>query len=204
MVDYVITGDNAPMPELPNPAPRELDRAVAQLIINEIEDGACLQIGIGAMPNAVCALLASAGVKDLGIHTEMMTDGLAELYRGGHVTGARKKLDTGKVVYSFAAGSKALYDTLDGNEDMLCKTVEYTNLPHMVMQNPRAVAINSTTQVDLYGQAASESDGNRHLTGTGGQAQFVRGAYASEGGGKRSSACLRRMTSGGRGGAASC
>ncbi len=181
-VDYVIAGDDEPMPELPNPAPCELDRAVARLIINEIEDGACLQIGIGAMPNAVCGLLASAGVRDLGIHTEMMTDGLAELYRGGHVTGRHKKLDTGKVVYSFAAGSKALYDTLDGNEDMLCRTVEYTNLPHMVMQNPRAVSINSTTQVDLYGQAASESDGNRHLTGTGGQAQFVRGAYASEGG----------------------
>jgi acyl-CoA hydrolase len=187
-VDYIIEGDNAPIAELPNPAPSELDRTVAGLIANEIEDGACLQIGIGGMPNAVCGLLTHAGLKDLGIHTEMMTDGLAELYRGGHITGARKKLDPGKIVYTFAAGSRALYDTLDRNRDMLCNPVDYTNAPHIIMQNPRTTAINSTTQIDLTGQAASESDGNRHISGTGGQAQFVRGAYASEGG--KSFICL--------------
>jgi len=187
-VDYIIEGDNAPLPELPNPAPTAVDSAVAQLIIGEIEDGACLQIGIGGMPNAVCGLLANAGVRDLGVHTEMMTDGIADLYRAGLITGARKKLDPGKLVYTFAAGSKALYATLDRNPDMLCCPVDYTNAPHMIMQNPRTTAINSTTQIDLTGQAASESDGNRHLTGTGGQAQFVRGAYASEGG--KSFICL--------------
>jgi acyl-CoA hydrolase len=187
-VDYIIEGDNAPLPELPNPAPTGVDSAVAQLIIDEIEDGACLQIGIGGMPNAVCGLLANAGIKDLGVHTEMMTDGIADLYRAGLITGARKKLDPGKIVYTFAAGSKALYDTLDRNPDMLCYPVEYTNSPHLIMQNPRTTAINSTTQIDLTGQAASESDGNRHLTGTGGQAQFVRGAYASQGG--KSFICL--------------
>jgi acyl-CoA hydrolase len=187
-VDYIVEGDNAALPELPNPPPTGVDSAVAQLIIDEIEDGACLQIGIGGMPNAVCGLLANAGIKDLGVHTEMMTDGIADLYRAGLITGARKKLDPGKVVYTFAAGSKALYDTLDRNSDMLCYPVEYTNAPHLIMQNPRTTAINSTTQIDLTGQAASESDGNRHLTGTGGQAQFVRGAYASEGG--KSFICL--------------
>jgi len=187
-VDYIIEGDNAPIAELPNPEPSQIDQEVAKLIIGEIEDGACLQIGIGGMPNAVCGLLADAGIKDLGVHTEMMTDGLAELYRVGLINGARKKLDPGKIVYTFAAGSRALYDTLDRNRDMLCCSVDYTNSPHIIMQNPRTVAINSTTQVDLTGQAASESDGNRHLTGTGGQAQFVRGAYASEGG--KSFICL--------------
>jgi acyl-CoA hydrolase len=187
-VDYIIEGDNASLPELPNPPPTGVDSAVAQLIISEIEDGACLQIGIGGMPNAVCGLLANAGIEDLGVHTEMMTDGIADLYRAGLITGARKKLDPGKIVYTFAAGSKALYDTLDRNPDMLCCPVEYTNSPHLIMQNPRTTAINSTTQIDLTGQAASESDGNRHLTGTGGQAQFVRGAYASEGG--KSFICL--------------
>ncbi len=187
-VDYIIEGDNAPIPELPNPAPTAVDSVVAQLIIAEIEAGACLQIGIGGMPNAVCGLLANAGIKDLGVHTEMMTDGIADLYRAGLITGARKKLDPGKIVYTFAAGSKALYDTLDHNADMLCCPVDYTNSPHLIMQNPRMTAINSTTQIDLTGQAASESDGNRHLTGTGGQAQFVRGAYASEGG--KSFICL--------------
>jgi acyl-CoA hydrolase len=173
---------------LPNPTPTEIDRAVARLIAGEIEDGACLQIGIGGMPNAVCALLAESGVKDIGVHTEMLTDGIADLYNAGHINGVRKKLDPGKIVYSFALGSKALYAALDRNKDMLCCPIDYTNLPHIIMQNPRAVAINSTTQVDLQGQAASESDGNRHLTGTGGQLQFVRGAYASDGG--KSFICL--------------
>ncbi|WP_439546133.1 acetyl-CoA hydrolase/transferase family protein [Sandarakinorhabdus sp.] len=187
-VDYIIEGDNAPLPELPNPAPTAVDRTVARLIIGEIEDGACLQIGIGGMPNAVCGLLAQAGIRDIGVHTEMMTDGIADLYRAGLITGARKTLDPGKIAYSFAAGSKSLYDTLDRNPDMLCCPVDYTNAPHLIMQNPRTTAINSTTQIDLTGQAASESDGNRHLTGTGGQAQFVRGAYASAGG--KSFICL--------------
>jgi len=187
-VDYIVAGDNKPIPELPNPPPSEVERAVARLIAEEIEDGACLQIGIGGMPNAVCALLAESGVQDLGVHSEMLPDGIADLYRKGRINGRRKAIDTGKIVYSFALGSQALYRTLDRNPDMLCNPVEYTNAPHIIMRNPCAVAINSTTQVDLQGQAASESDGNRHLTGTGGQLQFVRGAYASEGG--KSFICL--------------
>lgn len=187
-VDYLIDGDNAPAAELPNPAPTEVDKAVARHIVGELNDGACLQIGIGGMPNAVCALLLESNIKDMGVHTEMMTDGIADLYRAGRVTGARKKLNPGKLVYSFALGSKALYDTLHRNEDMLCCEVDYTNLPANIMQNPNTVSINSTTQIDLQGQAASESDGNRHLTGTGGQLQFVRGAYASQGG--KSFLCL--------------
>ncbi|MBK1659273.1 acetyl-CoA hydrolase/transferase family protein [Paracraurococcus ruber] len=187
-VDYLIAGDDAPVPTLPNPPPTEADQAVARLIAAEIEDGACLQIGIGGMPNAVCALLADANVKDLGIHTEMLPDGLAALYRRGLISGARKRLDPGKVVYTFAVGSQALYDTIDGNPDLLCNALDYTNMPHVIMQNPKAVAINSTTQVDLTGQAASEADGPRHISGTGGQAQFVRGAYASDGG--KSFICL--------------
>jgi acyl-CoA hydrolase len=180
-VDGLIEGADVPMPVLPNPAPGEVDQAVARFIAGEIEDGACLQIGIGGMPNAVCAMLAEAGLRDLGIHTEMLTDGLADLYRRGIATGARKGIDAGKVIYTFTAGSAELYRTIDGNTDMLCLPLDYTNMPHIIMQNPRAVAINSTTQVDLTGQAASESDGHRHISGTGGQAQFVRGAYASEG-----------------------
>ncbi len=181
-VDYVIEGDPAPALELPNPPPNAVDRAVARHIAGEIGDGACLQIGIGAMPNAVCELLLESGIRDLGVHTEMMTDGIAQLYRAGRVTGARKAIDRGKLVYSFALGSRELYATLDRNPDMVSYPCDYTNMPHIIMQNDNVVAINSTTQVDLQGQAASESDGNRHLTGTGGQLQFVRGGYASKGG----------------------
>ncbi len=187
-VDYVIAGDNQAMPALPNPPPTTIDRDVARLIAAEIEDRACLQIGIGGMPNAVCSLLLDSGVRDLGVHTEMMTDGIADLYKAGRITGSAKTLDPGKLVFSFALGSQSLYDTLDRNADFLCCPLEYTNLPHMIMQNDRTVAINNTTQLDLQGQAASESDGHRHISGSGGQAQFVRGAYASNGG--KSFICL--------------
>jgi acyl-CoA hydrolase len=187
-VDYIIEGDDAPAAELPNPPPGEADRAVARLIAAEIEDGACLQIGIGAMPNAVCGLLLESGVGDLGVHTEMMTDGLADLYKAGRITGSRKTLYPGKIAYTFALGSRDLYATLDRNPDMHCLPVECTNPPHIIMQNDNVVSINNTCQIDLQGQAASESDGYRHISGTGGQLQFVRGAYASKGG--KSFICL--------------
>ena len=187
-VDYIIKGDDHPLAELPNPPPTEVDRAVARLILNEIEDGSCLQIGIGGMPNAVCSLLGHSDVQDLGVHTEMLTDGIIDLYRAGRLAGSRKTLNPGKVVYSFALGSRTLYEAVDGNPDFLCCAVDYTNLPHNIMQNDRVVAINNTTQIDLQGQAASESDGHRHISGTGGQLQFVRGAYAAKDG--KSFICL--------------
>jgi acyl-CoA hydrolase len=187
-VDFIIEGDHQPCAELPNPEPSEIDRTVAARIAAEVEDGACLQIGIGGMPNAVCALLMDSGVKDLGIHTEMLTDGLGLLYRSGQVTGLRKALDPGKVVYTFALGSLALYATTSRNPHLYCHQVDYTNSPHIIMQNDKVVSINNTTQIDLQGQAASESDGYRHISGTGGQLQFVRGAYASKGG--KSFLCL--------------
>jgi acyl-CoA hydrolase len=187
-VDFVIDGGADAVPEVANPSPTEADRTVAGLIAAEIEDGACLQIGIGGMPNAVCALLLESGARDLGVHTEMMTDGLADLYKAGRISGARKTLNPGKIVYTFALGSRDLYATLDRNRDMHCCPVDYTNDPQVIMQNDRMISINNTTQVDLQGQAASESDGHRHLSGTGGQLQFVRGAYASKGG--KSFICL--------------
>ena len=179
-VDYIIEGDDQPPPELPNPQPTEIDRAVARRIAAEVEDGSCLQIGIGGMPNAVCTLLLESGVRDLGVHTEMLTDGIAELYKTGLISGSKKKLDPGKIVYTFALGSSCMYATADRNVDFCCNPVDYTNSPHIIMQNDRVVSINNTTQIDLQGQAASESDGHRHISGTGGQLQFVRGAYASK------------------------
>jgi acyl-CoA hydrolase len=181
-VDHVIQGDGRPVPELPNATPTDTDRRVAEYIAGEIEDGACLQIGIGAMPNAVCSLLLHSGVRDLGVHTEMLTDGIIDLYRAGVVNGSRKNLDTGQVVCSFGLGSQSLYDTIHQNSDFSFRPVEQTNLPQNIMQLERMTAINNTTQMDLQGQAASESDGHRHISGTGGQLQFVRGSYAAPGG----------------------
>lgn len=187
-VDFVIEGDNEPAAILPNAPMSDVDRAVGRLIAAEIEDGSCLQIGIGGMPNAVCALLSESGVRDLGVHSEMLTDGMVDLYRSGQITGARKTLNPGKIVYSFALGERPLYEAIDRNPDFLCCQVDHTNPPDIIMRNQRVVAINNTTQIDLQGQAASESDGHRHISGTGGQLQFVRGAYASPGG--KSFICL--------------
>lgn len=187
-VDFIIEGDHAALPELPSPPPSDIDRAVAQRVVDEIESGSCLQIGIGVISDAACSMLVASDVQDLGIHTEMLTEGLIDLYKAGKITGARKTRDTGKHVYAFTAGSRLLYDAVDRNTDFECLPVDYTNMPHIIMQNDRVAAINNTTQIDLTGQAASESDGHRHLTGTGGQAQFVRGAYASSGG--KSFICL--------------
>ena len=187
-VDLIIDSDGSGPVELPSGAPTEVDKAVGDLIAAEIQDGACIQVGIGGMPNAVCASLLSAGVKDLGIHTEMLTDGMADLVISGQATGAHKQIDKGRHVFSFALGTQKLYDLLDDNAAFCMRESEYTNLPHVAMRNDNLISINNTTQVDLMGQAASESDGFRQLTGTGGQLQFVRAAYASQGG--KSFMCL--------------
>jgi acyl-CoA hydrolase len=181
-VDYVIEGDSEPLPELLNPEPTEVDRKVAALIAAEVQDGACLQIGIGAMPNAVCGLLRESGVRDLGIHTEMFVDGMIDLIEGGQVTGARKTTNRFQTVFTFALGSQRQYDLIHRNPRVQSYPVDYTNLPENIARNDHVVSINNTTEIDLQGQAASESSGHRHLTGTGGQLQFVRGAYASRGG----------------------
>ena len=187
-VDFIIEGDNQPAPVLPNPPASEVDIAVGKLIAAEIEDGSCLQIGIGGMPNAVCEQLLHSNARDLGVHSEMLTEGMMALYQAGKITNTRKQVQAGKMAFSFGLGSQAYYDSLHRNPDMACLPVADTNLPHEIMRNHRVVAINNTTQMDLQGQAASESDGFRHISGTGGQLQFVRGAYASEGG--KSFMCL--------------
>ena len=187
-VTHVIDGGATSLAELPNPPITDVDRKVAELIAAELEDGACVQIGIGGMPNAVCCALKDAGLRDLGIHTEMFVDGMVDLIEAGVVTGARKQLNPFQAVFTFAAGSRRMYDFIDRNPRVQAYPVDYTNLPDNIVRNERVVSINNTTQIDLQGQAASESDGDRHLTGTGGQLQFARGAYASKGG--KSFMCL--------------
>lgn len=187
-VDFVIETAGLGPTELANPTPTEVEQRMARLIAAEVEDGACLQIGIGGMPNAVCAALREAGIRDLGIHTELLTDGLIDLCEAGLVTGARKNVSPTLSVFTFAAGSARQYRFIHDNRRMETLPVDHTNLPQHIMANDRVVSVNSTTQVDLQGQAASESAGHRHVSGTGGQLQFVRGAYASRGG--KSFICL--------------
>lgn len=145
-----------------------------------VPDGACLQMGIGALPNALAAQLSNH--KNLGIHTEMFADGILRLIKKGVINGAKKKIDTGKVVASFLLGSEEVYKFIDRNPDVLMKDIKYTNDPWIISQNPAMVAINSATEVDLTGQISADSIGARIFSGTGGQVDFVRGASMSKGG----------------------
>jgi acyl-CoA hydrolase len=173
---------------LKNPPANVVDQKVAELIAPEIPSGACIQIGIGAMPNAVCELLATSSITDLGVHTEMFVDSLVSLFQAGKVTGAHKQTNRYQMAYTFAAGSKTMYDFLDRNAVCFAGPVDYTNLPNHIMQNDRVISICNAAQIDLTGQACSESAGIRQISGTGGQLQFVRGAYASREG--KSFICL--------------
>jgi len=187
-VEAVIVGDSKPLFELPNAALTDIDRKVAQWIIPEIGNGSCLQIGIGGMPNAVCSALVESEVKDLGINTEMFVDNMVDLVEAGKVTGRYKQSYRGQMTYAFAVGSQRMYDFLDHNQSTTSLPVDETNLPHNVAANKKVVSINNAMQIDLSGQVSSESCGYQHVSGTGGQLQFVRGAYASEGG--KSFMCL--------------
>jgi acyl-CoA hydrolase len=181
-VDYVIAAGGGTLPELANPPAGEIEQKIAGLIAQEIDNGACLQVGIGAMPNAVCELLVDSPVQELGVHTEMFVDSLMKLYQAGKITGTHKSLDRFQMTYCFAAGSSEMYEFLDRNPACFAGPVDYTNLPHRIMQNERAVSICNIAQMDLTGQACAESAGLRQISGTGGQLQFMRGAYASRGG----------------------
>jgi butyryl-CoA:acetate CoA-transferase len=181
-VDYVVEGNNYSLLQLPAAKPKPFDCQIAGYIMNEIEDGACLQMGIGSMPNVVGANIADSDLKDLGIHTEMLVDSCVELYESGRVNGSRKNIDRGKMVYSFALGTDKLYKFMDNNPVCASYPVNYTNDPRMIALNDKVIGINSALEVDLLSQVSSESSGYRHISGTGGQLDFIMGAFASHGG----------------------
>jgi len=187
-VDYVVETDNEPIFTLPNPAITETDRTIAEQIVGEIRDGACIQLGIGGMPNTVGKLIASSDLKDLGVHTEMLADAYLDMYMAGKITNLNKATDPGRLVYTFALGSSSLYEFLDNNPCCASYPVDYTNNLQRIASNPGVISINNAIEVDLYGQVSSESSGTRHITGTGGQFDFAYGAYHSPGG--KSFICL--------------
>lgn len=175
-----VVENATPLLELPTAAATPNDAAIGGLIAELIEDGATLQMGIGALPNAVCAALKDR--RDLGLHTEMLTPGLAQLMQDGVITNARKTLHPGKGVFSFCMGTRATYDFLDGNADFEAYPVDYVNDPEVIARNAKMVSVNATLQVDLTGACCSEHLNGRQFTASGGQLDFVRGAYDSEGG----------------------
>ena len=162
------------LPELHSDAPSEVELAIGRHCASLVTDGTTLQLGIGAIPNAVLTELGDKN--DLGIHSEMFSDGVAELMRRGIINGSRKTMHKGKVVASFIMGSRELYDFVDGNDAIELYPVDYTNDPIVIARQYRMVSINSCLEVDLMGQVASETIGMRQYSGIGGQIDFVRGA----------------------------
>ena len=177
---HAVIETDYPLPENPRPVLTDVERQLGANVAALIRDGDCLQVGGGAVPAAVAECLMER--QDLGIHTELFTDWMVDLIERGCINGARKNIDTGKVVTSFCRGTQRLYDFIDGNPLVEFHPIEYTNDPYRIGALANMVAINAAVQVDLTGQINSESLGTRQISGTGGLVDFVRGAARSSGG----------------------
>ena len=180
-VDFV-TEFESKVEVIPPAAPTETDKVIAAYIVPMIKDGACIQLGIGGLPNYIGTALAQSDLKDLGCHTEMLVDAYYHMFEAGKLTNKKKAIDKGKTVFGFAAGSDFLYKWIANNPGLATYPVSYTNAPHIMCQNDNLISINACIEVDLFGQVSSESAGTRHISGTGGQLDFATGAYMSKGG----------------------
>ena len=182
-VDMIVEGDNPTIAEMGGAAAAtEVDQAVAKLIVEQIPNGACLQLGIGGMPNAVGSMIAQSDLKDLGVHTEMYVDAFVDISMAGKITGAHKQIDKGRQTYAFGAGTQKLYDFLDGNPACMSAPVDYTNDIRSISALDNFISINNAVDIDLFGQVNAESAGIKNISGAGGQLDFVLGAYLSHGG----------------------
>ena len=168
------------LPVLPPTVLDETSITIGNLIAEQIPDGACIQLGIGAIPDATGMALKSK--KDLGIHTEMFTDSMVELIECGAVNNSKKQIHRGKTVTTFAYGSKRIYDFIDDNPTVEVLPVDYVNDPEVICKNDNMISINAALEVDFFGQVCAESVGTKHMSGSGGQIDYVRGACQSKGG----------------------
>ncbi len=181
-VTGIVEGDNPAMAEMGAAAPSPVDQAVARLIVEEIPNGACLQLGIGGMPNAVGSMIADSDLRDLGVHTEMYVDAFVDIAKAGKINGSKKSIDRGRQVFAFAAGTKKLYEYINENPSIMAAPVNYTNDARTISQIDDFMSINNAVDLDLFGQINAETSGVRHISGAGGQLDFVLGAYLSKGG----------------------
>ncbi|MDY0133301.1 MAG: acetyl-CoA hydrolase/transferase C-terminal domain-containing protein [Desulforegulaceae bacterium] len=181
-VDKIVEGKSNKLPEVPSMSPSEIDVKIAEHIMKEIEDGSCLQLGIGALPNVIGSLIGESKLKDLGVHTEMLVDSFVDLYNKGIVTGANKTIDKYKMVYTFALGTSKLYDFINSHPSCASYPVNYINDPKIIAVNEKVVAVNNAVEIDLFTQVCSETAGTRQISGTGGQLDFIVGAFGSKGG----------------------
>lgn len=177
---HYLVEDDTPLVSVSFAEPSDIENQIGRNCAALIDDGACLQMGIGALPNALAGELS--GHKNLGLHTEMFADGLLRLINKGVINGKCKEIDNGKVVASFLLGSPDVYSFIDNNPDVLMRDIGYVNDPWVISRNSNMVAINSATEVDLTGQICADSIGTRIFSGTGGQLDFVHGAVRSQGG----------------------
>ena len=181
-VDCVVKGEHTLLPTFPVTAPSEEDRSIAELLLSHIHDGATLQLGIGSMPNVVGAMLAESDIRDLGMHTELCGDTYYKLYEAGKLTNRRKSFQRGKGVTGIVFGSRELYNWVNENPGVIVEPLSFVNDPNTIARNDNMISINSCVSADLYGQACAESAGLRHISGTGGQLDYLTGAAISKGG----------------------
>ena len=175
-----VVENHIPLVEVPPIPTNDRDEKIGRFIADMIDDGSCLQLGIGGMPNAIANFLMDK--KDLGIHSEMLTDSMVDLYNAGVVTCQKKNFMPYKWIGSFAMGSRKLYDFIDENPLVEMHSTRFVNDPYIIGKNDKLISVNATMEVDLTGQCASESIGTMQYTGTGGQLDFVQGAWRSKGG----------------------
>ena len=178
-IDYLVEHD-APIFSLYLSEPNAIEKQIAKHIVPLIKDGSTLQLGIGNIPNATLGEMGH--LKNLGIHTELLTEGVLDLVKKGVINGYEKRIDKGKIIASFAMGSQELYDFIDHNPSVEMAEASYTNEVSVIRQNPKMVSINSAIEVDITGQVCADSIGSTIYSGFGGQIDFVRGAMLSEGG----------------------
>ena len=188
-VDYVVEGPHPDLPQIAPAAASEEDQDIGRQIVPMIRSGSTLQLGIGGIPGVIGRLLADSDVTELGMHTELASDAYVDLYDAGKLTNTRKKVWRGKGVTGIAFGTDRFYEWIHENPGVVACPLEYVNSPHVIAQLDNMVSINSCIAVDLYGQISSESSGLRHISGTGGQLDFVTGASDSAGG--KSFICTR-------------
>ena len=182
-VDMIVTGGNPPIAEMgAGGAPTEVDQAVAKLIVEEIPNGACLQLGIGGMPNTVGSMRADSDLKNLGVHTEMYVDAFVDIALAGKINGSQKSIDRFRQTFAFGAGTKKMYDYLNDNPELMSVPVDYTNDVRSIAALDNFISINNAVNLDLFGQVNAESAGTKPISGAGGQLDFVLGAYLSKGG----------------------
>ena len=181
-VDFVVEGEHPPLREMPLLPPSPEDRAIAELLVPHIRSGSTLQLGIGAMPNTVGAMLCESDIKDLGMHTELCGDGYYQLYKAGKLTNRCKTFQHGKGATGMVFGSKEVYDWVAENPAVIAEPLGFVNNPAIIAKHDNMISINNCVAVDLYGQIYAESAGMRQISGTGGQLDFLTGATMSKGG----------------------